>query len=216
MREVGREGCSGRRRPAVSGSNDDTNVTGRTSGRQRAGAEARVVSFSGSRRSSAIRSSPLSIPAGVFTPAVSVRARDRASPGEPHAGAAHRQDLRRAQRFAQRSRRRARRPSIVGRRRPRRTGLAQGCAADRLLAVLPDRRRAPRTTARKSSSSTTATALHVGIRAYAPAGTVRQNLADRDKISADDNIQLFLGTYNDSRQAMLFAVNPIGIQSDGS
>ncbi len=59
------------------------------------------------------------------------------------------------------------------------------------------------------------TALHVGIRAYAPAGTVRQNLADRDKISADDNIQLFLGTYNDSRQAMLFAVNPIGIQSDG-
>lgn len=60
-----------------------------------------------------------------------------------------------------------------------------------------------------------ATALHVGIRAYAPAGTVRQNLSDRDKISADDNIQLFLGTYNDSRQAMLFAVNPIGIQSDG-
>jgi hypothetical protein len=61
----------------------------------------------------------------------------------------------------------------------------------------------------------TATALHVGIRAYAPAGTVRHNLADRDKISADDNIQLFLGTYNDSRQALLFAVNPIGIQSDG-
>ena len=61
----------------------------------------------------------------------------------------------------------------------------------------------------------TPTALHVGIRAYAPAGTVRQNLADRDKISADDNIQLFLGTYDDSRQAMVFAVNPIGIQSDG-
>ena len=61
----------------------------------------------------------------------------------------------------------------------------------------------------------TPTALHVGIRAYAPAGTVRHNLADRDKITADDNIQLFLGTYNDSRQAMLFAVNPLGIQSDG-
>lgn len=61
----------------------------------------------------------------------------------------------------------------------------------------------------------TPTALHVGIRAYAPAGTVRYNLSDRDKITADDNIQLFLGTYNDSRQAMLFAVNPIGIQSDG-
>ena len=61
----------------------------------------------------------------------------------------------------------------------------------------------------------TATALHVGIRAYAPAGSVRYNLSDRDKISSDDNIQLFLGTYNDSRQALLFAVNPLGIQSDG-
>jgi hypothetical protein len=60
-----------------------------------------------------------------------------------------------------------------------------------------------------------ATALHVGVRAYAPAGTVRYTLADRDKITQDDNIQLFLGTYNDSRQALVFSVNPIGIQSDG-
>ena len=61
----------------------------------------------------------------------------------------------------------------------------------------------------------TATALHVGVRAYAPAGTVRYTLADRDKITQDDNIQLFLGTYDDSRQALVFGVNPIGIQSDG-
>jgi Domain of unknown function (DUF5916) len=60
-----------------------------------------------------------------------------------------------------------------------------------------------------------ATALHVGIRAYAEPGTVRYTLADRDKITQDDNIQLFLGTYNDSRQALVFGVNPIGIQSDG-
>jgi hypothetical protein len=59
------------------------------------------------------------------------------------------------------------------------------------------------------------TALHVGIRAYAAPGTVRATLADRDRITQDDNIQLFLGTYNDSRQAMVFAVNPFGIQSDG-
>lgn len=59
------------------------------------------------------------------------------------------------------------------------------------------------------------TALHVGIRAYAPTGSVRATLADRDKITQDDNIQLFLGTYNDSRQALVFAVNPFGIQSDG-
>jgi len=60
-----------------------------------------------------------------------------------------------------------------------------------------------------------ATALHVGIRAYAAPGTVRFTLADRDKITQDDNIQLFLGTYDDSRQALVFGVNPIGIQSDG-
>ena len=60
-----------------------------------------------------------------------------------------------------------------------------------------------------------ATALHVGIRAYAAPGTVRYTLADRDKITQDDNIQLFLGTYDDSRQALVFGVNPIGIQSDG-
>lgn len=59
------------------------------------------------------------------------------------------------------------------------------------------------------------TTLHVGIRAYAPQGTVRATLADRDRISQDDNIQLFLGTYNDSRQALVFSVNPFGIQSDG-
>jgi len=61
----------------------------------------------------------------------------------------------------------------------------------------------------------TATALQIGIRAFAPAGSVRATLADRDKISADDNVQLFLGTYGDSRQALVFAVNPFGIQGDG-
>jgi hypothetical protein len=60
-----------------------------------------------------------------------------------------------------------------------------------------------------------ATALHVGLRAHAAPGTVRATLADRDRITQDDNVQLFLGTYNDSRQALVFAVNPFGIQSDG-
>ncbi len=60
-----------------------------------------------------------------------------------------------------------------------------------------------------------ATTLHVGIRAHAPTGSVRATLADRDRIAQDDNVQLFLGTYGDSRQALVFAVNPLGIQSDG-
>jgi len=60
-----------------------------------------------------------------------------------------------------------------------------------------------------------ATELHVGIRAFAAPGSVRATLSDRDKITQDDNVQLFLGTYSDSRQALVFAVNPFGIQSDG-
>ena len=60
-----------------------------------------------------------------------------------------------------------------------------------------------------------ATELHVGIRAFAAPGSVRATLSDRDKITQDDNVQLFLGTYGDSRQALVFAVNPFGIQSDG-
>ena len=60
-----------------------------------------------------------------------------------------------------------------------------------------------------------ATELHIGIRAFAAPGTVRATLSDRDRIAQDDNVQLFLGTYGDSRQALVFGVNPFGIQSDG-
>lgn len=59
------------------------------------------------------------------------------------------------------------------------------------------------------------TALHLAVRAFAPPGSVRATLADRDRIAQDDNVQFFLGTYGDSRQALVFAVNPLGIQSDG-
>lgn len=60
------------------------------------------------------------------------------------------------------------------------------------------------------------TALYVGIRAYEPHGVVHATLADRDKISADDNVQLLIGTFHDRRQAYVFAVNPYGIQMDGT
>ena len=59
------------------------------------------------------------------------------------------------------------------------------------------------------------TTLHIGVRAFAPPGSVRATLAERDRIAQDDNVQLFLGTYGDSRQALVFGVNPFGIQSDG-
>ncbi len=60
-----------------------------------------------------------------------------------------------------------------------------------------------------------ASALHVGIRAFEAHGRVHATLADRDKIMADDNVQLIIGTFHDQRQAYVFAVNPFGIQMDG-
>ena len=35
-------------------------------------------------------------------------------------------------------------------------------------------------------------------------------LADRDKIQSDDHVLIFLSTYNDGRQALVFGVNPLG------
>ena len=61
-----------------------------------------------------------------------------------------------------------------------------------------------------------ATHMHFGIRAHAPAGTVRATMAQRDQIFNDDNVQLLLSTFNDGRQASVFAVNPFGIQADGA
>ena len=59
-------------------------------------------------------------------------------------------------------------------------------------------------------------ALHVGVRAFEAHGAVHATLADRDKITSDDNVQIIIGTFNDRRQAYLFAVNPLGVQMDGT
>ena len=61
-----------------------------------------------------------------------------------------------------------------------------------------------------------ATAMHFGIRAQAPAGTVRATLADRDRIDGDDSILIYLATFNDGRQATVIGVNPLGVQMDGA
>lgn len=60
-----------------------------------------------------------------------------------------------------------------------------------------------------------ATAINFGVRAYSAPGQVHATLANRDRIGGDDNVQILIGTFNDGRQAMLFAVNPLGIQADG-
>jgi len=59
------------------------------------------------------------------------------------------------------------------------------------------------------------TAMYFGIKAFEAHGPAHATLADRDKIFSDDYVQLMLGTFNDGRQAMMFAVNPLGVQADG-
>src|SRR5215216_6682860 len=60
------------------------------------------------------------------------------------------------------------------------------------------------------------TAIHFGVRAFEAHGSVHATLADRDRIAADDHVQILLSTFNDGRQASVFAVNPYGVQSDGA
>ena len=60
------------------------------------------------------------------------------------------------------------------------------------------------------------TAIHFGVRAHAEPGAVRASLANRDRIEADDGIDIFLNTFNDGRQAAVFSVNPLGVQADGA
>jgi hypothetical protein len=61
-----------------------------------------------------------------------------------------------------------------------------------------------------------ADAIYFGIRAYEAHGQVHATLADRDKIATDDYVQIFLGTFDDGRQATVLGVNPFGVQADGA
>ncbi|MGH7583028.1 MAG: DUF5916 domain-containing protein [Gemmatimonadales bacterium] len=60
------------------------------------------------------------------------------------------------------------------------------------------------------------TALYIGVHAIDRSGAVHATIAARDQIFSDDNVQVFLSTFNDGRQATFFAVNPLGIQADGA
>ncbi len=60
------------------------------------------------------------------------------------------------------------------------------------------------------------TAIHFGIRAYDRVPeSVRATVSDRDNIGNDDQVTIYLDTFNDRRRAYFFAVNPYGIQDDG-
>jgi len=60
-----------------------------------------------------------------------------------------------------------------------------------------------RTQSTSGSAPTSCTASH---------GDARE----RDQIFGDDNVQILLGTFHDSKKALMFAVNPLGVQGDGA
>src|SRR5437660_28668 len=61
-----------------------------------------------------------------------------------------------------------------------------------------------------------AAAIYFGIRAFEQHGRPTMTLTNRDQIFGDDNVQILLGTFHDGKQALMFAVNPLGVQGDGS
>lgn len=59
-------------------------------------------------------------------------------------------------------------------------------------------------------------AIYFGIRAFEPHGEVRATLADRDRVSSDDYVEIHLDPFQEKRKAFVFIVNPLGIQADGT
>ena len=58
--------------------------------------------------------------------------------------------------------------------------------------------------------------IYFAVRAFEPHGGIVATLADRDKIFGNDYVELILDTFNDRRRALVFAVNPLGVQGDGT
>ena len=60
------------------------------------------------------------------------------------------------------------------------------------------------------------TAIYFGIRAFEAHGAAHATLANRDKIDGDDNVSIILTPFVHGRSALVFAVNPFGVQEDGT
>lgn len=56
--------------------------------------------------------------------------------------------------------------------------------------------------------------LFIGFRAFDEAGKVRATIAQRDDVSDDDNVSIYLDTFDDRRRAYYLQFNPLGIQGD--
>jgi hypothetical protein len=57
--------------------------------------------------------------------------------------------------------------------------------------------------------------LYVGFKCWDEKDKVRATLAKRDNVFGEDNVRIWLDTYNDQRRAYILGFNPFGIQQDG-
>jgi hypothetical protein len=58
--------------------------------------------------------------------------------------------------------------------------------------------------------------LYIGVRCFdSDPKAVRACLTERDKVFGDDEVTIYLDTFNDKKRAFAFLVNPCGVQSDG-
>ncbi|MCP4214663.1 MAG: carbohydrate binding family 9 domain-containing protein [bacterium] len=59
------------------------------------------------------------------------------------------------------------------------------------------------------------THFYIGFRCFDPApDKIRAHFTDRDNISGDDEVRVFIDTFNDKRSAFMLSCNPLGVQQD--
>src|SRR5690606_4054205 len=57
--------------------------------------------------------------------------------------------------------------------------------------------------------------LYIGFKCWDERDKVRATIAKRDNVFGEDNVRIWLDTFNDQRRAYIFGFNPLGIQQDG-
>lgn len=57
--------------------------------------------------------------------------------------------------------------------------------------------------------------LYIGVHAFDDPSKVRASVAARDNVFGEDNLRIFLDTFNDQRKAYVLGWNPLGVQQDG-
>jgi hypothetical protein len=57
--------------------------------------------------------------------------------------------------------------------------------------------------------------LYIAFKCYDEKDKIRATMANRDNVFGEDNVRLWLDTYNDQRRAYVLGFNPYGVQQDG-